>query len=106
MHSVCQNSVRCVVHDDGLFGPLQGQTGKYFFVVQAGTFALKLPAKQPEHAGDQGAPEQTVSSCSADTLCSSTLKQLPAKQPEHAGDQGAPEQTVSLKVPDTLNPQP
>ena len=61
MHSVCQNLVRCKVPDDGLFGPLQGQTGKYFFVVQAGTFALKLPAKQPEHAGDQGAPEQTVS---------------------------------------------
>jgi hypothetical protein len=31
-------------------------------VVQTGTFALKLPAKQPEHAGDQGAPEQTVNS--------------------------------------------
>lgn len=44
-----------------MFYPLQGQTGKYFFVVQTGTFALKLPAKQPEHAGDQGAPEQTVS---------------------------------------------
>jgi hypothetical protein len=44
-----------------LISPLQGQTGKYFFVVQTGTFALKLPAKQPEHAGDQGAPEQTVS---------------------------------------------
>ncbi len=38
----------------------QGQTGKYFFVVQSGTFALKLPAKPPVNKGEDGIPEQTV----------------------------------------------
>lgn len=59
-------SICCLLSDNRklMTGPicrLQGQTGKYFFVVQTGTFALKLPAKKPEHAKDEGSPEQTVS---------------------------------------------
>lgn len=45
---------------------LQGQTGKYFFVVQSSTYALKLPAKKPDKPGEAASPEQTV--CSSDIL--------------------------------------
>jgi CRP-like cAMP-binding protein len=38
----------------------QGQTGMYFFVVQSGTYALKVPAKPAERPGEDAHPEQTV----------------------------------------------
>ena len=43
-----------------LISPLQGQTGKYFFVVQSGTYSLKIPAKKAEKEGEADHPEQTV----------------------------------------------
>ena len=39
---------------------LQGQTGKYFFVAQSGTYALKLAAKPATQPGEEKHPEQTV----------------------------------------------
>lgn len=42
------------------FPDAQGQTGKYFYVVQSGTCALKVPAKPAEKPGEDAHPEQTV----------------------------------------------
>ncbi len=44
----------------GAAGGLQGQTGKFFFVVQTGTFALKIPATKSDTPGQPDHPEQTV----------------------------------------------
>lgn len=37
-----------------------GGIGRMFYVIQSGTFALKIPAKEAERPGDEALPEQTL----------------------------------------------
>lgn len=48
---------------------VQGQTGKFFFVIQAGTFALKIPAISCAKDGQPDQPEQTVRRHSVRLAC-------------------------------------
>ena len=60
---------------------MQGQTGKFFFVVQAGTFALKIPAVTCAKDGQPDQPEQTVQRHSLGLACDSLSAVVDAECP-------------------------